>query len=1265
MTFPKDGTLVAFSWRCRDSLPAEASELLKWVALGSLSIGCLELVQKKITAARPRQCWTLLDLVFFILTLGAATCASVKGFFLICEKQTLAPRCPAIIREAFASFAVVIAFLGVAFISLHRQRKGLMPSGFVCVVLGILFTTSTADFLMSEEELLKNEIVVSDLYLQKHVVAINAVLAIAALGCFLASGLRDTPVYNSKSKKFEMSTSEGNRSPFGILIGLSIYKHIKNIIVISKTVYEDLPTLSQRLQCSLMLDRLYSLVTKTKSCDKYSRKRTQLLRAIYDIIWLDTFWVIIVQYAYCGCLIARVPVLENLIASNNQSEQSSLILLFVATITAESLISCYSVYLTMRLAIRIRSMLQAAIFRKITRLSPTSRSDNPPGYVVTVMGIDCMQLSMSLQQFPPPLVGLTCMPVVFYLLATRVGTGPALCCAAWLLITLTLPFPTSRLQNAIWRRIMKCRDDRLKRFTDLLSSVRLVKMYAWEDAYMKAVKELRDKEMVPVFLVNLVDGLIDSLYSASSSVMVIILFGTLAVLDPTRTLSASLAFSCVYTLSLAEIPTNGITQLLRMRSMTRILVSNQGHILKHMDQLLLMHGKTVITHRSIADLVQDDRAPETLRLGANMPPSQMTVDASLQHLKSKRDMARGRVIRKEASSSSMGTLEVVWSLCKLSGFCVPIGTAFFIASAVALAWQQLWIKQWTDANSEDSTVDPHSPSWVKGLVALCLSDVLFRSVGGILFALSNRRLSMGLHNSMLSHVMHSPVPFFDSTPRARLLNRFTVDLESIDCRLYLAGKLGTQNILITLSRLSIIGSQTPPVLGVGVVAVILMAIGMVITVRASNSIRFKESTHVSKVLQHTTETIESLSTIRAYGAVERFCKHFCRLTDGNMRMTYGFMGCFRLTKVLTSLLGFVIVLATLISAALLPAEEDGVSKSSSVGLALSSSLAIPMSLMSLCMVVFNLFQLIVCFERCIEYTKLPKEEQVEKPKKDGDTKRVNDGSRAAVALSANESWPTEGRVEFKDYSTSYRPGVLPDVLKGVTFYVDAYEKVGVVGRTGAGKSSLVLALLRVLKATEGCIKIDGVDISQVPLRRLRSAVTVIPQDPILVRGSLRDNLDPTRSHTDEELWRALNQAHLGDLVTRHPEQLLLQTGDGGSNLSVGQRQLVCLARALIRMPRVLILDEATSQMDGDTDRLIQATLRESFVRCTVLAIAHRIHTVLDYDKILVMSDGSVLEYGSVTQLLSNPATMFRSMAQSAGVVPSLDSEQKKISRTKL
>ncbi|CAN8006429.1 unnamed protein product, partial [Ixodes pacificus] len=175
--------------------------------------------------------------------------------------------------------------------------------------------------------------------------------------------------------------------------------------------------------------------------------------------------------------------------------------------------------------------------RKVTRLSPTSRSDNPPGYVVAVMAMDCMQLSLSLMQFTDPIVGMTCMPIVFYLLATRVGTVPALCCAAWLLAAILLPFPTSRLQMAIWGRVLRFRDDRVKRLTDLLSSVRLVKMCAWEDAYMQAVKELRAKEMVPLFLANLLDGFIDSLYSASGSVMIIILFGTLAALDPTRTLT--------------------------------------------------------------------------------------------------------------------------------------------------------------------------------------------------------------------------------------------------------------------------------------------------------------------------------------------------------------------------------------------------------------------------------------------------------------------------------------------------------------------------------------------------------------------------------------------------------------------------------------------------------------------------------------------------------------------------------------------------------
>ncbi|XP_037555166.2 ATP-binding cassette sub-family C member 3 [Dermacentor silvarum] len=240
-------------------------------------------------------------------------------------------------------------------------------------------------------------------------------------------------------------------------------------------------------------------------------------------------------------------------------------------------------------------------------------------------------------------------------------------------------------------------------------------------------------------------------------------------------------------------------------------------------------------------------------------------------------------------------------------------------------------------------------------------------------------------------------------------------------------------------------------------------------------------------------------------------------------------------------------------------------------------------------------------------------------------------------------------IQLQNYSASYRPGVLPDVLKDVTFVVKPVEKVGVVGRTGAGKSSLVLALLRMLRPSEGQILIDGVNIANVPLRKLRRSITVIPQDPSLVRGTLRRNLDPTNSHSDADIWQALERSHLSAFVSSDTKGLLLETTDGGTNLSVGQRQLVCLARALLRRSKILLLDEATSQMDGDTDRLIQATLREAFANCTLLTVAHRIHTVLDYDRILVLEEGKVKEFDSVHVLLSDSSSAFYSMAVEAGI----------------
>ncbi|KAL3227518.1 hypothetical protein MRX96_004216 [Rhipicephalus microplus] len=326
-----------------------------------------------------------------------------------------------------------------------------------------------------------------------------------------------------------------------------------------------------------------------------------------------------------------------------------------------------------------------------------------------------------------------------------------------------------------------------------------------------------------------------------------------------------------------------------------------------------------------------------------------------------------------------------------------------------------------------------------------------------------------------------------------------------------------------------------------------------------------------------TETLESLSSVRAYGVVDRFQRHFARLSDVCLRSYASYGAAYRFTRSLTAVGGFAVVLSSLLLSILGSAPTDP----SSLGLALSSATSVPLLLMSLCVKLFLTLQMLVSFERCLDYTALPPE-------------------------------------------------------------------VGIVGRTGAGKSSLVLALLRILRASKGRILIDGVDITQVPLKKLRRAITVIPQDPSLVRGTLRMNLDPTEAHSDEQLWQAVRQAHLAPLVKGHPAGLDMETADGGANLSVGQRQLVCLARALLRDSKILLLDEATSQMDGDTDRLIQATLREAFAESTLIAIAHRIHTVLDYDRILVMDEGRVREYDTPTSLLTDPDSAFYKMAANAG-----------------
>ncbi|KAL3234763.1 hypothetical protein MRX96_022532 [Rhipicephalus microplus] len=565
-------------------------------------------------------------------------------------------------------------------------------------------------------------------------------------------------------------------------------------------------------------------------------------------------------------------------------------------------------------------------------------------------------------------------------------------------------------------------------------------------------------------------------------------------------------------------------------------------------------------------MVTDDRAPKTLLLGSKTDSS-------------------------DADRRPKRIWPGPWSPCRGSAF--PLAVLSIVARAVAVAAFLCWIKMWTDAAATPDNGGYSDAAWVGVLGALCACDLLFGSLAGLLLALSFRRLSSRLHGAMLRSVLLSPVSFFEATPRGRLLNRFSNDLNYVDCQFYVTTKEVLQTVTVVLARLAVVGSQTLTACLLGVAAIGVYLVVMMVTVRAASALRSLDTACTSRMLQHLTETRDSMSSVRCYGAAGLVCRRFYRLLDGTV---------------------------------------------SGIGLSLSSAMAIPMLLSAINASFFFCLMSSIAFERAVEYTRLQPEDGCDP-----------DDVRPKVTSTALTSWPDQGRIVFDNFTASYNPGVFPPVLKNLSFVIEAHERVGVVGRTGAGKSSLILALLRVLKPSEGRIVIDGVDISSVPLRELRSVITVIPQEPYLMKGSLRDNLDATQSHSDDEIWEALAKAHMTDFVAKNPLGLLLEIEDGAENLSAGQRQLLCLARALLRRPRVLLLDEATSRMDGDTDRLVQKTLHEGFSHCTVLTIAHRLNTVLHCDRILVMSEGRVAEFGTAAELAANPSSIFGAMARAAGI----------------
>ncbi len=495
--------------------------------------------------------------------------------------------------------------------------------------------------------------------------------------------------------------------------------------------------------------------------------------------------------------------------------------------------------------------------------------------------------------------------------------------------------------------------------------------------------------------------------------------------------------------------------------------------------------------------------------------------------------------------------------------------------------------------------------------AIACATSLVTFLHQICWAFGGIHSAAALHAAMFARVLRSPTSFFDTTPVGRILNRFSGDVSTVDKDIPTSFS-SFVNLSARIFATVVVQAVILPWTLIGAFPIFALYV-LVQQYYRHTSRELKRLDNVSKspIFAHLSESLAGLSTIRAYSAQARFAAVGEAKLDANVRPYWKFHLVNRWLGLRLDWIGTLLVAVTALVAVL----TAGSVSPGLIGLAISYALSITGVLNWLVRGATETETYLASVERMQTYSQLP----VEAPP-------IVEGARPPAG------WPSKGGVSIRNLTVRYRPE-LPAVLRGVSMDVEAGHKVAICGRTGSGKSSLMLALFRILEADEGSsISIDGVDTRRMGLEDLRSRLAIIPQDPTLFSGAVRYNLDPVGLHADEDLWVALERVHLGQTV-RALGGLDAKLADGGETLSVGQRQLMCMARAFLRHARVLVLDEATASVDAKTDALVQAVVREVFASATVLQISHRLTSVVDCDRVVVMADGKVVETGHPWELL--------------------------------
>jgi ATP-binding cassette subfamily C (CFTR/MRP) protein 4 len=694
-----------------------------------------------------------------------------------------------------------------------------------------------------------------------------------------------------------------------------------------------------------------------------------------------------------------------------------------------------------------------------------------------------------------------------------------------------------------------------------------------------------------------------------------------------------------------------------LESKTRILVTHQLQYLKKADHIVVIDDGNIQAQGTFDELITSNVGFAKLLISEDdeTEEEQYARKQSVRSLKSNASDA-SELTKADENMEEMNynNSSPFKDYIKASGNTCAILSlaAILIFGQAACSAADYWITFWTQQegirNSNNSQIvhveSDNSSDWyakitdeilldsqvirlIKTDVAMYIYSVIILTaiVVTLLRSLAFFKMAMNasknLHNQMFHALLQTSMRFFDTNPSGRVLNRFSKDMGAIDEFLPRV-LMDAIQILLVMSGILLMVTVANYYM---VVAIIVIG-ALFFKVRTwyvatAKDVKHLEGITKSYVYSHLNSSLNGIITIRASAAEAVLCRQFDMHQDIHTSawfLTIATRVCFGLWLDLLSVLFIAIVIYSFVIA-----HHFGAVNGSLVGLALSQSLILTGMLQFGMRQTAEVVNQLTSVERVMQYTHLESENTV-------------------ATKTLTYPWPTQGSIQFRNLSLRYSE-YDPPVLYNLNITVTPGSKIGIVGRTGAGKSSLIAALFR-MALIDGQILIDNIDTKDIPLDRLRKKISIIPQEPVLFSATLRYNLDPFQEFDDDRLWNVLEEVELKENIS----SLDFVVSEGGSNFSLGQRQLLCLARAILRSNKILVLDEATANVDPRTDFLIQNTIKKKFHKCTVLTIAHRLNTIMDSDKVLVMKSGRMMEFDHPYILLQNPEGYFSKMVEETG-----------------